>query len=54
MSAEVTKELTEKYRLVVHVYRAMEEELGREKALEMMGRAWIAYGKESMAARAEE
>lgn len=54
MSAEVTRELMEKYKLVVHVYRAMEEELGREKALEMMGRAWIAYGKENMAARAEE
>jgi hypothetical protein len=54
MSAEMHKELVEKYRLVTHVYRAMTEELGQEKALEIMSKAWIQYGKGNMARRAEE
>lgn len=54
MNAEVQKELVEKYRLVTHVYRAMVEEWGREKALEVMGQAWTSYGKENMGRRAKE
>ena len=54
MNAEAHEELVEKYRLTAHIYRAMAEALGREKALQIMGNAWISYGKENMARRAEE
>ena len=54
MSEETHRELVEKYRLVTHVYRAMSEAIGREQALDVMGKAWISYGKENMVHRAEE
>lgn len=54
MNADVHKELVEKYRLVTHVYRALVDEMGREKALDVMGKAWISYGNENMTRRAEE
>ena len=54
MDDAITKELMEKYRLVVEVYQAMSDEYGQDAALKVIASAWINYGKQNMANRAEE